>query len=459
MKRGDIADGEVVSVHFPNTGKVQLEDRLCKVKGVILGQKVQVRIKRLSADNCQGMLKNVLEPSPLETVEPVCPHFGSCGGCFYQTLSRDSELEYKAGMIDDLLKDYVDGETVRDDPLGSPDYWEYRNKMEFTFGDEVKGGPLVLGLHKKNSNYDIVYTRGCRIVPGAVSLILEATVDFYREKNVPFYNSYTHTGVLRHLVVRLSHTERKIMVNLVTTTQGECCAGEYAKVMEGLTLPKPWSLSGVLHTANDSLADAVKSDSTELLWGEDRLREQLLGLSFEISPFSFFQTNTAGAKLLYDRVRTYVGNTEDRTVYDLYSGTGTIAQILAPVASDVYGIEIVPEAVEAARANARLNGLENCHFIEGDVLKKLSEIEKAPDVIVVDPPREGLNPGALTRIVNYGVQHIIYVSCKASSLARDLGPITAAGYRMERYGCVDMFPHATGIEVVVMLSRASHPHW
>lgn len=181
--------------------------------------------------------------------------------------------------------------------------------------------------------------------------------------------------------------------------------------------------------------------------------EELLGLKFKITPFSFFQTNSLGAEVLYETAREYIGDTKGRKVFDLYSGTGTIAQILAPAAEHVTGVEIVEEAVEAAKINAQRNGLTNCDFIAGDVLKVLDTLEERPDLIVLDPPRDGIHPKALPKIIKYGVDHMVYISCKPTSLARDLVVLQAGGYTAKRICCVDMFPATTGIETVCLLEK------
>lgn len=283
----------------------------------------------------------------------------------------------------------------------SPTSSGYRNKMEFSFGDEVKDGPLALGMHKRGSFYDIVTTPECRIVHPDFCRILVATKEYFEELGIAFYKKLQHQGYLRHLLVRRAVKTGEILVDLVTSTQreylGERTEEEVlSKWTEKLAgLPLDGRLAGILHTENDSLADVVQSDATHILYGQDYFYEELLGLRFRISPFSFFQTNSLGAEILYDTVRGFVGDTKDRVVFDLYSGTGTIAQILASVAKKVVGVEIVEEAVRSAKVNAELNGLENCEFLAGDVLKVIDELQDKPDLIVVDPPRDGIHPKAL----------------------------------------------------------------
>ena len=210
---------------------------------------------------------------------------------------------------------------------------------------------------------------------------------------------------------------------------------------------------GVLHILNDSLSDVVQSDETKILYGQDYFYEKLLGLEFKITPFSFFQPNSRGAEVLYSTVRDYIGDIHDMTVFDLFSGTGTIAQVLAPVARQVIGVEIVEEAVEAAKENAARNGLDNCRFIAGDVFKVLDEIEEKPDVIVLDPPRDGIHPKALPKILDYGVDKIVYISCKVTSLARDLEMMQARGYEVVKGVAVDQFCETVHVENIVLLSR------
>ena len=337
--------------------------------------------------------------------------------------------------------------------IASPVTKGYRNKMEFSFGDEYKDGPLALGLHKKNSTYDIVQMDDCYIVNDDLNKIVKYTVQFCKEAGLPYYKKMQHEGLLRHLVIRRSATNGDLLVNLVTTTQNLAALDLDAYVKGLLELPLEGKIAGILHTENDSMADAVISDRTNLLYGTEYIYETVLGLQFKISPFSFFQTNTKSAERLYDKARSYVGDTKDAVIFDLYSGTGTIAQLLAPVAKKVIGVEIVEEAVDAARVNAELNGLDNCEFIAGDVLRVIDDIEDKPDFIVLDPPRDGINPKALLKIINYGVKALVYISCKPTSLARDLVTLQEHGYFVTKACAVDQFPGTVHVETVVLLSH------
>jgi 23S rRNA (uracil-5-)-methyltransferase RumA len=451
MKKGQIYEGIIERVDFPNKCRIPVpeEKKTILVKGGIPGQKVQVAIQKIRKDRAEGRILEVLEKAPNE-IEPACPHFGKCGGCTYQNLPYDEQLKLKEQQVKSLLDSVCDDYTF-EGIKASPVQSEYRNKMEFSFGDEFKDGPLALGMHKKGSFYDLVTVSECTIVDGDYRKILKCTLDYFAELGGTYYHRLRHEGFLRHLLVRKGAKTGEILIDLITSHQNELdCQGWKERL---LALELDGTIAGILHTYNDSVADVVKDEGTEILYGKDYFYEEILGLKFRISPFSFFQTNSLGAEVLYSTARDYIGDTKGKVVFDLYSGTGTIAQILAPVAEKVVGVEIVEEAVEAARVNAKLNGLDNCSFIAGDVLKVLDTIEEKPDLIVLDPPRDGINPKALGKIIRYGVDRLIYISCKPTSLVRDLESFLKYGYRMEKAVAIDQFPGTVHVESVVLLSR------
>ena len=456
MKKGEIYEGVIEKVDFPNKGYVYIEDQKVLIKNGIPGQKVRFMIQKKRSGRAQGRILEVLERSPLETREPLCSNFPACGGCMYQTMSYEDQLHMKETQIRELLEDaLVQSGQVNENGQadfewegihGSPIEFSYRNKMEFSFGDEYKDGPLSLGLHKKGSTYDILNTDDCKLVHKDMTDILTCVREFFREKGASYYRKLQHTGYLRHLMLRRGVTSGEILVHLVTTTQEEYDLEPLKEQL--LALPLEGKIVGIMHILNDSLSDVVQSDETRILYGQDYFYETLLGLKFRISTFSFFQPNSLAAEVLYSIVREYIQNTSGMEVFDLYSGTGTIAQLLAPVAKEVIGVEIVEDAVAAARENAKLNGLDNCKFIAGDVLKVLDDLTEKPDVIVLDPPRDGIHPKALPKILAYGVNRIVYVSCKATSLARDLEAFLQAGYRLEKACCVDQFCETVWTEAV-----------
>lgn len=465
MKKGFRGTGTVERVDFPNKGIAVTDDgdRVI-VKNTIPGQKVEFVVNKVKHQRAEGRLMEVIEKSPLETEEP-CPHFGMCGGCTYQTVPYEKQLDMKLTQVKKLISDAIGTEKEAGYEFigihGSPKKSEYRNKMEFSFGDEYKDGPLALGMHKRGSFYDLVTVSDCQIVDEDFRTILKAALDYFSKNNIPYFHRASHKGYLRHLLVRKATKTGEIIVDLVTTTQTEGFDEE--ELLAGfrytlLTRHYDGRFKGVLHTKNDSVADVVKNEGTEVLYGDSYFYEELLGLKFKITPFSFFQTNSLGAEVLYETAREFIlGDNKDslngKTVYDLYSGTGTIAQLMAPVCKEVVGVEIVEEAVCAAKENAALNGLDNCKFIAGDVLKVLDEIEEKPDYIILDPPRDGIHPKAIGKIIEYGVENMVYISCKPTSLARDLQIFMGRGYRVGKICCVDMFPNTYHVETVVLLSH------
>lgn len=461
MKKGEIYEGIIEKVDFPNKGYVLLEDQKILVKNGIPGQRVRFVIQKKRKNKAQGRILEVLEKSPLEKREPVCSCFPQCGGCMYQTMSYEEQLQMKDRQIRELLEEVLvrEGQVDKEGSAdfiwegihGSPEEFCYRNKMEFSFGDEYKDGPLSLGLHKKGSTYDVLNTDDCKLVHKDMTDILTCVRDYFRERGVSYYKKLQHTGYLRHLLVRRGVTTGEILVHLVTTSQEEYDLEPLKELL--LALQLEGKIVGIMHIINDSLSDVVKSDETRILYGKDWFYETLLGLKFRISTFSFFQPNSLAAEVLYSVVRSYVEDARGMEVFDLYSGTGTIAQLLAPVAREVIGVEIVEEAVEAARKNAELNGLSNCRFIAGDVLKVLDDLTEKPDMIILDPPREGVHPKALPKILSYGVKRIVYVSCKATSLAEDMETFLRAGYRLEKACCVDQFCQTVWTEAVAVFVR------
>ncbi|MCI2048164.1 MAG: 23S rRNA (uracil(1939)-C(5))-methyltransferase RlmD [Lachnospiraceae bacterium] len=468
MKKGDIVSGIIEKVNYPNRGIMHVEGLPVTVKNCAPGQKLEVRITKKYKDRAEGTMQRLLEPSPTERPAP-CPQFGTCGGCTWLNLPVEEECRLKAAQVKSLLDAAVCGRSyVFEGILKSPVEFGYRNKMEFTFGDGYKGGPLVLGLHRRGSNFDLVSAADCVIAGADQRAVLVATQNFFGEmfdrKEITFYHRMAHTGYLRHLLVRQAAHTGEMLVDLVTTSQEEHsdAVSQWCSLIRAL--PLSGKLAGILHTRNDSLSDTIEDQGTEVLWGTDCFSEELLGLTFTVTPFSFFQTNSYGAEVLYDTARRYLKECmEDQpqnqpqgqlpVVYDLYSGTGTISQLVAPVARKVIGVEIVEEAVEAARRNASVNGIGNCEFIAGDVLKVLDEITDKPDLIILDPPRDGIHPKALPRILSYGVRCILYISCKPTSLTRDLAAIQEAGYTLRKAVCIDQFPYTANVETIVLLSK------
>ena len=453
MKKGQLCEGYIEKVEFPNKGIVSVdgEEKSVIVKNGIPGQKIRFVVNKMRKGKAEGRLLEVLEKSPLEERAPVCSIFPACGGCMYQTMPYEKQREMKGQQVKEILDGAIEGDYLFEGVKESPKEFAYRNKMEFSFGDEFKDGPLSLGLHKKGSTYDVLTAVDCKLVHEDMTKILSCVLEYFRARGASYYKKMQHVGYLRHLLLRRGDATGEILVNLVTTTQEEWDLKPL--VTELLSLHLEGKIVGILHILNDSLSDVVQSDETRVLYGQNFFYEKLLGLEFKVTPVSFFQPNSKAAEVLYRTVRDYIGNIQDMTLYDLFSGTGTIGQILAPVAKEVIGVEIVEEAVAAANENARHNGLVNCKFLAGDVFQVLDEIEEKPDVIVLDPPRDGIHPKALPKILDYGVDKIVYISCKVTSLARDLEMMQARGYRVEKVVAVDQFVHTVHVETVALLVK------
>jgi 23S rRNA (uracil-5-)-methyltransferase RumA len=461
VKKGDLLTGSVESLRFPNIGIVETEGTKVKVKNVLPGEVIEYRLLKLNHGSGKGRLQRVLQPSSFETRES-CPHFRICGGCLMQTVPYEKQISIKEDMMKNLFHDVLGNrfDEIYEGIMKSPEETRYRNKMEFSFGDEEKDGSLRLGLHKRGSFYDIEEVRDCRICDKTFNEILSITADFFREKNITYFHKMSHKGYLRHLLVRKSVSRKEYLIDLVTSDQvvgfdEDAVLNEWKERL----LSSISGISGILHTHNNSLSDAVINERTDIIFGRDYITERILGLDFNISPFSFFQTNSLGAEVLYSLVRDYAltsGGEKPDEIFDLYSGTGTIAEILSPSARHVTGVEIVEEAVEAARENAGKNGLNNCDFIAGDVFKVLNSLSENPDLIILDPPRDGVSPKALKKILSYGVDRIIYIACKPSSLARDIPVMRDNGYKPERLSFVDMFPATQNVEAICMFSLGKY---
>ena len=384
-------------------------------------------------------------------MRPLCPHSAYCGGCIYQGVPYEQQLAEKEREVHRLLEE-KNVHPVRIDAIaGCPTPYAYRNKMEYTFGDFVKDGPLALGMHRKKNFMSIVTVDECQLVHPDFNTLLKAVLQFCEERGYAFYHKKSHKGLLRNLILRRGVRTGELLVNIVTSSEEGFDEAAFVDMIKAL--PLAHQVVGVLRTMNDSLADAVICEELRVLWGRDYYMEKILHLDFKVSAFSFFQTNVEAAERLYSEALALVPSFEGKSAFDLYCGTGTISQILALKAKEVLGIELVEEAVEAAKQNAALNGLTNCDFLAGDVFEALRNVEQKPDVIVVDPPRVGIQPKALDKIISYGVPEIVYVSCNPKTLAQNLMYFAYYGYQCVYLKPFDNFPMTKHTECVVLLSK------
>lgn len=434
-------------------------DKKVVMKGGITGQKVNVLIQKKRKDKIQAKILEVVEKSPLET-QNVCKQYGRCGGCSMLSVHYEEQLKLKKQQILDLFA--KNGTVLEDiDIVGSPVQKEYKNKMEFTFGNEEKDGKLTVGLHRKNSAMSIVDVFDCMIIDEDYRKILIATRDYFRTKNLKHYHVMSHEGYLRHLVVRKGTNVGDILVNLVTTSQIDFDLNEYKDLI--LSLELNGKISGILNTINDSLSDTVVADRVSVLYGDIFFYDKLFDNRFKISPFSFFQTNTKGAEVLYKTAIDMIDG-EKNVIFDLYSGTGTIGINLSKRARKVIGIEIVEEAVDMARENAKVNNIENIEFVAGDVKEEVLKLKENIlnknecediDFIVLDPPRAGMSPKALGDVISYKAKELLYISCNPKMLAQDLVVFKENGYEIRNIKLVDMFPNTNHVECVVLMSRVA----
>ena len=454
MRKGEELEIEILGIKFPNKPFGIYEDMTVYPKGNCLpGQVITGNIKKMRKGKLElGDIK-VLKKAENE-IDGECVHFDFCGGCTYQNLSYEDQVSLKEKQIRNLLVNRL-GENINfHGVIPAKKQFEYRNKMEMTFGNEEINGPLTLGLHKRGSFYDIININSCLLMDQDFRTIAEYTINFFKESGLDFYHKKSHIGYLRHLVIRKGEFTNELLINLVTSTQNDYDLTEWKKGLLNLELSK--KIIGLIWTKNDNISDAVNSEEEAMLYGKRDFNEKLLGLDFEISPYSFFQTNSEGAEILYSTVLDYISDTENKVIFDLFSGTGTIGQILSKKAEYVYGIELIEEAVIKANENAKLNNIKNCEFIAGDVFKKIDELKNReinPDIIILDPPRPGVGAKALEKILDYDVNEVIYISCNPKTFIQDLEMFLAKGFRYEKGVCVDMFPNTPHVEMVVLLSK------
>lgn len=394
--------------------------------------------------------------------ENLCKASEHCGGCIYQGVPYAEQYAAKDKAVRKLLKAHKIDEDVYQGMEPAICTGAYRNKMEYTFGDLEKGGELELGMHFKGRFMSIITTDECQLVPAPFNMIVHSVLNFCRSEGYTPYHRKTHLGLLRNLVVRCGVRTGEILVNIVTSSEPGFDEERFKELILALDLrtlsereagEEGMKIVGIMRTFNDSVADAVIDESHKILWGRDYYNEEILGLKFKVKAFAFFQTNIDAVERLYSDVLRVVPDVSGKTVYDLYCGTGTISQLMAGAAKDVYGIDIVEDSITAARSNTELNGIDNCHYICGDVKEKLSEIPKLPDVIIVDPPRVGIHDKAVAMLSRYGIDEIIYVSCNPKTLCINLDSFRANGYEIRSIKAYDNFPMTRHTECVCLLSK------
>lgn len=455
MRKNKTYDIKVDQMKYPNISVGYNEDGVpIEFKGGLLGQTCKVKATRNRNGYKKGKYLGLIENSPLENSRTYCPQADTCGGCAYQKLPYETELMLKLDMIKELFEDNnidFDGDiSINRAPL----IYGFRNKMEYTFGDAKKGGELILGLHRQNRFYEIVDTNKCNIVDSDFNVIRKSVQEYFREKKTSFYHKSLKEGLLRHFIIRKAHRTGEIMCILVTTSDesfDDMRTKLFVNFLRDLEIEG--EIVSIFHVTNDSVADAVIPEKVNLLFGKDHITEEMLGLKFNISPFSFFQPNIYTAEKLYKKAFEFADIDENTNVLDLYSGTGTITQVMASVAKEATGIEIVEEAVAKAFENAKLNDISNISFLCGDVLEEIDKVKGDYEVVILDPPRAGIMPDALEKILDLKPEKFVYISCNPKTQVENFKDFIKAGYKIKKYEVVDQFPNSRHVEAISLLEK------
>jgi 23S rRNA (uracil1939-C5)-methyltransferase len=449
VQRDQEVDLDVESLAYGGNGVARLDGYVVFVRRGLPGDRVRARVTKVKRSHAEATAVEVLSPGP-KRVEAPCKHYPACGGCRFQDLAYDAQLEAKYSQVrDSLIRLGGIAEPPLEEIVPAESIFHYRNKMEYSF-TQTPDGP-TLGLHRAGRWDEILDIEECWLTTDLGNAIRNRVRDWAREERLVAYSQEDHTGYLRHLVVREGRNTGQALVQLVTAAGEKFERERFVEVLQ--EFPEVRSIHWAV---NASVNDSTNLPTT-LLWGEDAIEEQLLGLRFRVRPNVFMQTNTAMAERLYAFAIEFAGLTGDQTVYDLYCGIGTIALAMAPHALTVWGIEVEEESVACALENADVNGISNAAFFAGNVgvvLEELRERAGEPDVVVVDPPRAGLAGKALKRLGETAAPRIVYVSCNPTTLAGDVKKLQEDyGYGLIRARPVDMFPHTPHVETVALLEK------
>jgi 23S rRNA (uracil1939-C5)-methyltransferase len=441
--RGDELELKIDSLAFGGAGVARRDGYVVFVQGGIPGDHVRAVVSKSKRAYAEARAIEIVAPSE-DRIEPLADHPGAP----WQVLPYERQLEVKQALLDDALRRIgrLDGYALEPIvPALQP--WRYRNKLEYSFGDDP-AGRLVCGFHAPGRWHEIVEVRDCLLGSEAGNAAREEIVAWCRASGLTAYDRRSGEGILRNLVVREGRRTGQLQVRLITSP---------ATLDRDGLLAAAGSADTLLWTQIDSVAEVTRGGETELLKGAEHIEEELGGMRFRISPQAFFQTNTEMAEQLYGLAIEYAGLRGSERVYDLYCGIGTLALLMAPRAAQVWGLELVEEAVGDAIANARLNEIDNARFFAGDVRLALRELRSTagrPDVLVVDPPRAGLSQKVVRRLIETSVRRIVYVSCNPTTLAPNAAQLVQAGYELVRVRPVDMFPQTPHIECVAELRLA-----
>jgi len=443
----DLVELTIEQPAFGGAGLARLEGAVWFVEGGLPGSKVMARAIKRDRNCVRAVAEQVIEPSP-QAAEPFCPHFGVCGGCTWQDAAYEAQLEWKRAIVAEQLARLGGLDVPVEPAVASPLARFYRNKMEFSFG-QGQDYSLVLGLRERHRPGRVLDVRSCMLMPEPAMAILDAVREVTAALSLPPYFARTGTGVWRHLVLRRSEATGRWLAQLIV---GPTTPFKRLKSLGEKLRVRFDELDGVVLDVRKDKGDFAIGEKRVWADGAEHLTEELDGLRFRVSADAFFQTNTQAAALLYAQAVDAARLSGTQSVWDLYSGAGGLSLFLARQAGRVAGYEASEPAVEDARHNAQANGLDNCTFTAGDVKSVVSRAKSAPDVAVMDPPRAGLHPDTADALIRLAPPRMVYVSCNPSTLARDLGRLSAA-YAVERVTPVDLFPHTPHIECVAALAR------
>jgi 23S rRNA (uracil1939-C5)-methyltransferase len=441
-QRGSELELEIDSLAFGGAGVARRDGYVVFVAGAVPGDRVRAVVGKSKRAYAEARVLEILKPSP-DRIDPLADHPGAP----WQVLPYERQLEVKQCQVQDALTRIGHLENFELAPIiPAESQWRYRNKLEYSFGTDP-AGQLVCGFHAPGRWNEIEGVSDCRLASEAGNQARERIVAWARAQGLTAYDRRSGEGLLRNLVVREGRRTGQLQARLVTSA-GRLDRDSLTRAGVGL--------DGLLWTRQDGVGETTQGGETELLAGVDRLDEELGGMRFAISPQAFFQTNTEMAERLYELALQYAEPRGFERVFDLYCGIGTIATLIAPRVAEVWGLELVPEAIADAIANARRNEIDNIKFFAGDVRLALSELVSRagrPDLLVVDPPRAGLSQKIVRRIIEASPRRIVYVSCNPTTLAPNAAQLGQAGYRLARVRPVDMFPQTPHIECVAVLDR------
>lgn len=453
IKKNDMLTVTIDDIGNEGEGIGKAEGYTLFVKDAVVGDVVEVKVMKAKKNYGYAKLEKVVTPSPFR-VQPKCRFYKQCGGCQIQALEYKRQLEFKQNRVKNNLirigkfeEVYID--SAMDEIIGMEEPYYYRNKAQFPIGTD-KEGNLITGFYAGHS-HDIIPNTSCCIGSPENERILNKLLTFMTANGVSAYDEESGKGLVRHILIRVAHKTREIMVCLVLN--GKTLPKQDLLIKSFSSIPKMTSISISINTQKTNV---IMGKEIQTIWGKDYITDYIGEIQFRISPLSFYQVNSVQAEKLYGLALEYAGLTGEETVWDLYCGIGTISLFLSQKAKKVYGVEMVPQAIEDAGNNAKINGIKNVEFLIGRaevVLPEKYETEKVQaNVIVVDPPRKGCDAACLEVMIKMKPERIVYVSCDSATLARDLAVLCEGGYGLEKVRCVDQFCQTTHVEVVIQMT-------